>query len=267
MIYKACLTTILIPLCLSLTSHASLIGHEQFNTDGAIAGQTGGIGFGWDHFSGDVQTGTVSDWDTLLGAPSVSGGVLTTSGSSAKREYNGTIEGAGGGDGSDTERAGGYRGTGIVYLSIDMTPDSTGGFSGISSYDFGTERVFFGHLGTGFYGISESGVGSNLSAVPAVGGETVTIVGKVDFDGDLLSMWLNPVAGGEGANTPIVTRAFTGTNWSTPVRIASGGGVTSTWDDLRVGTTFNDVVDVVPEPQSVALVILGALMLVRRSKR
>ena len=94
---------LLFPLCLSLPLQATQFGAEEFSyADGNIAGQTGGIGFNYDNFDQAVTT-TTSDWDAVFGAPAITGGKLLTDNSGAKREYNGDLEGVGGGanDGQD----------------------------------------------------------------------------------------------------------------------------------------------------------------------
>src|SRR5690606_37487031 len=99
-------------------------------------------------------------------------------------------------------------------------------WSGISSYDFGTERIFFGMPGqnteTRYFGIEIANNGPKaFSTIPVVGGETFTVVGMVDFDNDLLGLWVNP-DGSDDATTYDVSLEYTGTNWATGIRFASG---------------------------------------------
>ena len=115
-----------IPLLLvSLTAASSAIsiGVDSFEEDGPIAGRSGGSGFDYDLFDGTVTT-TPSDWDNVVGTPSVTGGSLITLESSAKREYNGDIEAKGDmtNDGQDDhERSGALRGEGVVFYKFDTT--------------------------------------------------------------------------------------------------------------------------------------------------
>jgi hypothetical protein len=64
-----------------------------------------------------------------------------------------------------------------------------------------------------------------------------------------------------------VTRPYTGTNWSTAVRLASSSvfsAGSATWDNIAVGTRFADVV---PEPATAAwLAGISALALLRRRR-
>jgi hypothetical protein len=120
---------LLVPLCLSLPLRAVPIGSDDFSySDGFIAGRNGGSGFNYDHFDQAVTT-TTSDWDDVFGAPLVTGGKLVTGNSGAKREYNGDIEGVGGGgnDGQDNhERSGAIRGQGRVFYRFEMTRSGGG---------------------------------------------------------------------------------------------------------------------------------------------
>ncbi|MBT3200699.1 MAG: hypothetical protein HN350_12375, partial [Phycisphaerales bacterium] len=159
-------------LSINMCASATLIGHDGFDTAGTIAGQTGGAGFGWDNLN-DVMTTTISDWDNTGGTPSVVAGQLITHGSSAKREYNGVLEGPGTNDAPNTERAGAFRGNGTVYYSVQMTRTTGADWSGLSGYDFGSEKVFFGVPGgqgaAKVFGVQVSGGGAkSLSTMSVV---------------------------------------------------------------------------------------------------
>ncbi|MGB0991238.1 MAG: PEP-CTERM sorting domain-containing protein [Akkermansiaceae bacterium] len=270
--YQHSLTALLAVAAISGSSSAAIIGIETFDTNGAIAGQTGGTGFNYDNLNSTV-TGTTSDWDNVTGAPSVSGGVLNVNASSAKREFNGNIEGAGGGDGPDTERNGAFRGSGAVFFKWDMTRSNTSSWSGLSSYDFsgGTaEKLFFGvsNGGTDEVRLEISGGGASTdTGLFVADGSTNTFMGVVDFDNDLIGIWLNPDGAdnwdGSGG-TADGTVAYTGSNWSTAARL--GGGNDASFDNLIVGTTFAEVQSV-PEPSSTALLGLGGIALLMRRRK
>jgi hypothetical protein len=116
----------------------------------------------------------------------------------------------------------------------------------MSSYDFGTERIFFGQPGgQGNFGIDESGVGSSLSSMPVVPGQTYRLIAALDFDNDLLSLWVDPGLG--DFSNPVVTRGYGGGNWSTAVRLGSGGNSTY-WDNLVVATEWTDLGLPAPAP-------------------
>lgn len=123
-------------------------------------------------------------------------------------------------------------------------------------------------------GIAESGVGETLGTVQLIDGRTHNMVAVVDFDNDLVGLFADPDGVTDfwdvtdGSNSADVTRAYTGTNWSTAVRFGSGGEVT--WDNLTVA--LNDPTDVgllasaIPEPSTALLGGLGLLALLRRRK-
>jgi hypothetical protein len=102
-----------------------------------------------------------------------------------------------------------------------------------------------------------------MSTVTAIAGQTYRLVAELDFDTDQLNLWVDPAAGDEGA--PDATRAYTNTNWSSAVRLGSGGDGSTAWDNLVVATTFEEA-RVVPEPGSLAVLGLGALGLLKRRR-
>ena len=86
---------------------------------------------------------------------------------------------------------------------------------------------------------------------------------EVNFDADVVRMWVNSDAGDQ--LTADVTRAYTATNWSYAVRLASGGTGPTTWDNLVVGHRLERPRPP-PEPGSLALLSVGALGLLRRHR-
>ena len=263
-------------------SSGVVVGVEDFSyADGSIDAQAGGSGFNYDNFDGAVTT-TTSDWDITGGAPTVASGALVTDNGSAKREYNGNIEGAGSGanDGQDDhERSGAARGAGIVFYRVTMNRSSGAVWSGVSTYDFGAERVFFGVPGGGAatdtIWISEAGVGETLGFISLVDGVAHNMVAVLDFDNDLVGLFVDPDGASDfwdptnGTNSADVTRAYTGANWSTAARLGSGGA--TTWDDLTIA--MNDPTNVgllaaapIPEPATALLGGLALLGLLRRRR-
>ena len=248
----------------SLSAGAAVVGFEGFDyPDGTVVDQAGGTGWAYERTQ---ETGAVdsvpSDWDLAGGTANVVGGTLVTTGGGARRQFNGPVEGSAAGS---NEREGAFRGTGSVFFGADMTRQAGADWSGVSSFDFANERLFFGvPSGQAFFGISENGVGRTLSTTlqPAAG-QTYRIVAEVNFDADVVRMWVNPDAGDQA--TPDLTRPYTATNWSTAVRLASGGTGSTTWDNLVVATDWNDP-GLVPEPGSLALLGLGGLGLLRRRR-
>lgn len=259
-----------------------IVGVEDFSyTDGSIDTQSGGSGFNYDNFDGAVTT-TSSDWDVTGGAPTVVSGALVTIDSSAKREFNGNIEGVGGAgnDGQDDhERSGAARGNGIVFYSVDLTRSSSAVWSGLSAYDFGSERIFFGVTGgeaaTDTIAIDAKGFGETAGSISLLDGQTYRLVAVLDFNNDALGLFVDPDPSSafwnptNGTNNADVTREYTGTNWSTAVRLGSGGE--ATWDNLTVG--LNDPTNVgllaaapIPEPATALFGGLALLGLLRRRR-
>lgn len=224
-----------------ITANADILGIEEFNySDGAIDGQAGGQYWDWDNTSG-VHTETASNWNAIFGSPIVQNNALFIDSSGARREYNGPTEGTG--DDTD-ERLGAFRGSGTVYYGVTVTELTENPWCGFSSYDFGSERIFFGRPGgSQFFGIEISGSGKALSTIPVVVGQTYRLISALDFDGDQLRLWVDPDGRdydhGAADNSADVTLAYTGTNWSTSVRLA--GGAQSLWDDLVISDSFTDI--------------------------
>ncbi|WP_367872146.1 PQQ-dependent sugar dehydrogenase [Luteolibacter sp. Populi] len=230
------------------------IGTDVFDyPNGAIAGRAGGTGFDRDLFDNEA-TGVFSDWDNVTANPAVAAGALTTNGSGAKREYNGTVEETGGpaNDGQNNhERSGAVRGVGRVFYRIDLTRGGNATWSGVSSYDFDTERLFFGvpngdgPSGGREFGVQVSGVGGAIYFSGILANTTAhTLVAVLDFDRDFVGIWVDPDGSDfynevTGSHSADAGGAYTGTNWSTAVRLASGGQVS--WDNLSVATKWTDL--------------------------
>ncbi|MES2705501.1 MAG: hypothetical protein V4726_02750 [Verrucomicrobiota bacterium] len=254
---------------------AAVVGFDGFAyANGAIAGQTGGTGWNYERTDeAGAPAPTASNWDALTGAPQVTGGLLVTNGTAAKREFSGATSGSAAGT---NEREGAFRGAGVAYFSTTYSVSSlfasgTGQWGGLSSYDFDAERVFFGMLSQGttdrFFGIGISGAASALSSIAIVAGQTYSLVAAVDFDNDLLKLWVNPNGADfdSGATSSAdVSLAYTGTNWSTAVRLASAPGADVSWDNLKVSTAFSDAV---PEPSGAVFASLGLYGLLLKRRR
>lgn len=227
-----------------IIARAQLIGYESFDYKNTILDASGGVF--WDFrndFTYRYHTRLSSDWDNepgLPGASACAGGILYTGDSGIIREY--------GGDDLTRESQGAVNDATLdkkVYYRITMTRGTGTTWCGLSSFDFGTERLFFGlfpgrgvfgiYNAAGFPPISESGVTVNID-------ETYTLVAKIDYAADVVSLYVNPnVNGTEASNTPVATGTYTGTNWSTAVRVASGGDGLTAWDDLTVATTWESL--------------------------
>lgn len=254
-------------ICLGMLSgiplaSAAVIGSEDFSyPDGPINGRTGGTGW-------SVSGGT-SDWSSS-GNNVVSGKLVTSGNTGSFREYGAN------------ENASAFPGTGKIFYKFTLTFGSTvANYAGLSSFDFGSERVFFGRTYTNNLGVEQSGVGSAVTSIVAQPNTTYTLVGVLDFDNDRLSLFVNPdgadvynpanpTAGANNTADAIYT-TFTSTNWSSQIRLQSGdqggGADTVNWDNIIVATAPGDVGLAVPEPASFGLLtLMGGLAMVRRRR-
>jgi glucose/arabinose dehydrogenase len=243
-------------------SVANIIGVDDFDyPDGSITGLSGGTHWDFDNSTENDaffgHTGTVSDWDATTGSPQLVAGVLTTQESSAKREYNGPVEGVQ--NGSD-ERFGSVSDDPrfdqhAVYYRFQMTRRAGATWGGASSFDFGTERYLFGVPGaanpvSGQLEIAIHDLNTNnhaYSGIQPVVGQTYTLVAKLDYVANVAALYLDPnLSLPENSNVPVASYAHTSENWSSGIRFGSGGSGKVEWDNLRVATTWEGLRDEPP---------------------
>jgi glucose/arabinose dehydrogenase/mono/diheme cytochrome c family protein len=223
-----------------------------------VAGRSGGARWDYDNSTENNaffgHTGTGSDWDAAFGTPMVNAGVLVTQDSGAIREYNGPGEGVQAG--SD-ERFGAVSDDVIfqnraVYYKFAMTRREGASWSGASSYDFTAEKYLFGvptavnpATGNREFAIHDLGGGQwSFSGIQPVTGRTYTLVAKLDFQANVAALYVDPnLALSEAQNTPVATYAHTSANWSSAVRLASGGSGQVEWDNLRVSHDWDGLTD------------------------
>lgn len=275
MIMKHLLTPVSVACgLLALPCGAALIATENFEyPDGSVVGRSGGTGWTYGNDPGQDP----SAWTAPFGTPTIASEALVTggAGSGALRNFgsNGT--------------ASSFSGSDVLYFSATMTttglPESGGRWGGISIFEGGTERLFFGMPNQNpanadtprYFGFEIHGGGGITLLTPTVDTPTVptvvndvtyTIVGMVDFGNDIIGLWINPDA--SDAGSPDLSVPYTGNTPITAIRFASGGGASTTtaWDDVRIGTTFADVVTV-PEPSVTLTALFAAGFLVGRRRR
>ena len=238
------------PNPVAVTGQNVVFGQDSFDyTNGAIAGKTGGTYWDFDNTTNNnaligYTHQAPSTWDAVFGTPTITGNALVTQDSAAKREHNASeVDGVVNPLGSTRYQT--------AYYRVKMTRAAGATWGGLSVYDFGAERIFFGvqdavnpSSGVREFIIGESGV--TYTGVPAVDGQTYTIVAKLDFLNDRLSMWINPdLTQPEGP--PNAIRSYTGDNWMSAVRLGSGGGGATTWDDVAVGSSWGAMQKAYPQ--------------------
>jgi hypothetical protein len=240
-------------------AQASIIGSDSFSyADGSLDGKSGGTGW-------TPGGGSPTQWNKAFGnSAAVTAGSVSTFNGGSYREYGAAIQA-----------------TGAVYFGVDMTLSSNAvvsqRYAGVSSYDFGNERIKFGKTWSATtFGLD--GHGAHATSIPIVAGQTYRIVGSIQWDTGggqgRLKMWVNPDAAdfdtvlGNGVLTTadlVVNYGSTG-NWNNGVRLASGGSndnAPATYDNLIVATTFAEAA-AVPEPGALASLALMAGLLRRR---
>lgn len=237
----------LYPTALPAAGPDVIIGSEAFGyPDGGIGGRTGGSHWDFENLSaGDGvanHTLEIADWDVQFGSPSITAGALATQEAGALRQYNATEA-----DGAIDEEASAVHKQ--VYYRFEMTRAAGASWSGASFFDFGNERLLVGvpfatnpSSGNREFAIHDLAEGHTYSGIQPVDGQTYTIVAKLDFIANLVSLWINPdLSVAESANSPTITRAYNALNWNTAIRLGSGGSAPTTWDNLAVGTSWRTI--------------------------
>jgi MYXO-CTERM domain-containing protein len=122
----------------------------------------------------------------------------------------------------------------------------------------------------GWNGSSQVVGGANLT-VATDGSETNLLVGKVEFDAggggeDIYTLYQYQLNAGSiaGGTLNEITSILVDVNQSTLDTLSLTRQVNTAYDEIRIGTTLNDVIPV-PEPGSLALLGLGGLLMLRRS--
>src|SRR5262249_55558567 len=129
-----------------------------------------------------------------------------------------------------------------TLITGSTLPDSFG----LSSQDFGTERILFGKpSGQSNFGVQIIGGQAFVSTVPIRTNTAYTLVARLDFDDNLIRLYINPDLSGSEPTNATVSAAYPDTFWSTAVRLGSGLGGAVSWDNLAVGTSWDDLRTVV----------------------
>jgi hypothetical protein len=162
---------------------------------------------------------------------------------------------------------------GFNYAALELGGDGSDGTRALDGSD-GTRALGVGIVGATGIGFKVNSNASVFMPSPTVAAnQTYTFLVKINFSStaasDSLTMWVNPALGGVG--DPMGGVAATGLNLRAVNRlqIASFNGSNSIFDEVRIGTSLQDVT-AVPEPSSAALLAGSAcigLALARRRRR
>ena len=249
-----------VALFMAASAQAAPVAYEGFDyTAGqSLLNQSGGSGWtaAWVNGTLDEDATIVSPGLTYSGLPTV-GNASTTQNQSNARAFTTT----GLMDDGD-----------VLWFSCLLNPTGTssdlrfqvtstnargkgGGFR-VGSYQSETEQW------TVTAAINDGGgTGSVLIDKDSVS----LIVGRTTFadsGDDRVDVWVNPTSEPTGDSTVYALRAMTAGDY---VWFGGGGSWQANLDEIRVGTTFSDVV--VPEPATMVLLSLGGVGLILRRRR
>lgn len=263
---KLMTTLLAVSFATQTKSHGALLAYDPFNQAvGALEGSSSSGG-------GAVWATTSANWTGDAGnlsqvtAGSLSYGSLATEGNKASlddrnganfRALGQTL----GGDASD------------LWMSflVVATADNTG--LNLQT-PIGQERVFTG--ASAGSGQSIGLQGPNIVSGVAQSTTTRMVVFNMNMTGanDLYTIWVDPEFSSLGTGSAPTGALFSGSDTRgdfdfDTIRLGDFNTVStaSTFDEIRIGTTWQDVSPVVPEPSAMLLTALGALGLsFRRTK-
>jgi hypothetical protein len=255
----------MLALCAPRRAEAALVayeGFESYTADAALSGGSGGTGWtaNWAAVAGvNVKAATLSysNGSVVVAGGSLSGGVddATNSASAASRSFAAQ--------------------TGTVYMSLlmampvglstddfihfmfndDTVNTNSGGFGKINQ----TDARLGARIGMG------NGGGTTNSTVSLTGTDTFFLVGKISkvasTNYNRLDFYINPSSLTEPVTANAVSSADSGIstiNFFSMRTVALDALDRVQFDELRFGTTFADVL---PEPTTGVLMMLGAVLL------
>ena len=156
-----------------------------------------------------------------------------------------------------------------LYVSFVMQLTTANAYAGLSLFAGTTETLFLGEPGgaLGFFGIDTKS-GSTLGSTTPTSTKSL-LVYRIDFlaTSATIRLYLNPTLGTE-PTTASLTATKTAALTYDSIRIQSGGTTAGSIDEIRLGTTYADVTPIaVPEPTTMALVLLGTAGMLRVLRR
>lgn len=234
-----------------------------------------------DHNGG---TGWADEWKAVSGDPDATGGIRLNTTAAVTQSYPAGTDLVGTGSrisdsfGGTSERQ--------MTTTIDMSDPGDLYFSALVNWTTGSSATAdFRRSSDGItrwtaFDIDSSGnvkagvFGLSAGSVSLTTGVDYLIVGKLERNSgstdDIASLSVFQVSSPGSFLSEPVSWDLTHSSSSGVVmdffRVSAGGGGTSIIDEVRLGTTYADVVGV-PEPSSAALLGLGGLVLVSRRRR
>ncbi|MDY0165627.1 MAG: PEP-CTERM sorting domain-containing protein [Thermoguttaceae bacterium] len=261
---------------------ADLLVYEGFDypyaSNEPLTGKIGGMGFTGAWQAGVHPTTGVSEDSLLINDNGLAYPMLATVGNAAWDNSGGSQANYRAWDSS------GYTGTGdVLWFSFLFNTSSVSTSSELRIFALGSDTYSSGAGAMAFTNATPAQEGKGMLHAQLGGSRSGgllydhdtdnLVVGRVDFTGNdsagSVTVWLNPSRNAEPIAADGVTRTGTTSTAAWTNLYARGG---SAWrgqlDELRIGTSFFDVVPV-PEPASGLLAMLGmvGVLLVRCRRR
>lgn len=243
-------------LATSLTAKGALLAYEGFDypSGGDLAGEDGGIG--WSGPWTDYGSGPI----TLVSSPGLSYPGLASLGNAASTPA-GAISTY---PRQTTDTIYDVPGT-TLYYSLLLRPDAGFGFYG----GLNIGGLFFGASGNQtVYGLEGPASDLALSSTPIVQGADALLVVQANFGtvNDTFNLYVDPSLPGAQPAVADATLVLGVSGASNNLYINNAGGWS--YDELRIGTTYADVVPV-PEPAGAVLLgaTMGSMLVIGRKRR